>query len=282
MKDRVEFFYLGPPKSASTWTYFCLADHPEINASSRGEPCFFDQHFHEGLPWFDGLYDAGHDGVRMDCTPGYIYNINALERIKHYNPDAKLAFALRHPVERTFSAYWHVRKRRDVVWTLDEVFDNHAAWRLWVDSSMISAGVEYLLANFPRENIHFFMFDDLKTQGLETVQNLYRFIGVDDGFVPPSLTKRINVAAPRPTLQHKVRHKLAGILMGDKLHQRDAQFNGFERWLSGKGEYLEGMKPELRAALLQAFLPEIDKLERLLNVDLSHWRGQSDAEKTGT
>lgn len=272
MREKIDFFYLGPPKSASTWTFYCLADHPQISAPSRDELFYFDHNYARGTDWLDGFYAADNAGVRIDCTPTYLYNITALQRLLAYNPQAKLAFALRNPVDRTFSAYWHVRKRRDVVWGLDEVFTNHAAWRLWVDSSVISTGVEFILQHFPRENIHFFLFDDLKPRGAQIIQDLYRFVGVDDSFVPPSLTKRINVASPRPTLQHKIRHKIASAVLGDKIHTRGASLNGFERWLSGKGEYLEGMKPELRARLQEAFEPEIARLEALLDLDLAHWR----------
>jgi hypothetical protein len=37
---------------------------------------------------------------------------------------------------------------------------------------------------FPASQLHIFLFDDLRAEGLLTVQNIYRFLGVDPWFRP--------------------------------------------------------------------------------------------------
>ena len=70
---------------------------------------FFDD---ETIDWVRPDYERFHkafkkDGTRQafDATPIYLFWPSAIERLQAYNPEAKLIFLFRNPIERAFS-HW--------------------------------------------------------------------------------------------------------------------------------------------------------------------------------
>ena len=96
--------------------YRLLERHPEIGLSKAKEVHFFDN---EEIEWASPRYGQYHRNfprwregqVRGEATPIYIYWPGALERIRAYNPDIKLILLLRDPIERTYSAWCHQRRK---------------------------------------------------------------------------------------------------------------------------------------------------------------------------
>jgi hypothetical protein len=113
---RVHFLIAGVQKGGTFSLYRLLERHPEISLSKAKEVHFFDNedidwssprygHYHRNFPrWREGQ-------VRGEATPIYIYWPEALERIRAYNPDIKLILLLRDPIERTYSAWCHQRRK---------------------------------------------------------------------------------------------------------------------------------------------------------------------------
>ena len=260
MSKKIEFFYLGPPKSASTWLFRCLRDHPAIATSDHDEISYFNMNYHRGEEWLSSQFVHNADGIRIDCTPTYICDLNALKRIRDYNPEAKLCFGLRHPVDRAFSYYWHMKRKGMTELDFDVSFTNYVAFRLWVDTSQMADQIEFLLQNFKRDQIMFFMFDDLKTRKLEVIQDIYRFIGIDDKFVPESLNKKINVAGPPQDILHKIWYRVLKISGLDQSK------------LSNMREYQTGPSEGMKKELLSFYAQDIARIETMLDINLSEWK----------
>ena len=120
----IDYFYLGPPKTASTWVFECLKEHPQICATDHSESNYFDVNFHKGPQWYEDLYPEMQKGqIKIDCTPSYINSIQAMERILTHNPNAKFSFGVRNPVERAFSGYWHVNRLGHINYKFKDILD---------------------------------------------------------------------------------------------------------------------------------------------------------------
>jgi hypothetical protein len=112
----VDFLIAGVQKAGTFSLYRLLERHPEIALSKAKEVHFFDN---ETIDWSSPPYRQYHRNfprwrqgrVRGDATPIYIYWPEALERIRAYNPDIKLILLLRDPIERTYSAWCHQRRK---------------------------------------------------------------------------------------------------------------------------------------------------------------------------
>ncbi|MBL4589767.1 MAG: sulfotransferase [Alphaproteobacteria bacterium] len=258
MDHKIDFFYLGPPKTASTWVFECLKEHPQICATDHSENNFFDVNFHKGEDWYENLFPPLKDGrLKIDCTPTYINSIQALERILTHNPDAKFAFGVRSPIERAFSGYWHVRRLGHINYKFEEILDTYVWFRTWVEPGFISSHVAWLMQHIPAENLLPIYFDDLKDDPATLMKNLYGFLDIDAGFVPDTLHKKVNVARPKNTLIARLGHK-AFETIGMK-------------GLSGKKEYLDGIPADFRKKLNILCTPEVEGLSELLQRDLTDW-----------
>lgn len=115
---------IGVQKGGSTWLHYCLSDHPDVFMSKTKELNFFtkssdkiEEGYEEYLAnFFDG---RGHT-YRGESTPGYFWTAPSADNTSrsgyrglatmmraHLGTDIRLLLALRDPVDRAISAFFH-------------------------------------------------------------------------------------------------------------------------------------------------------------------------------
>lgn len=107
----VNLFIVGAQKSGTTALHHMLNNIPNIQMSKKKEVHFFDDD--SVVDWKNVNYEKLHSQfdwsipvkIRGEATPITCFWPNALERLKTYNPDAKLVHILRHPVYRAYSQW---------------------------------------------------------------------------------------------------------------------------------------------------------------------------------
>lgn len=211
------FFIGGAQRSGTTYAYHVCADHPDIEMAHpvKPEPKFFmnDELVAKGLEYYHQTYfgQKPHARIYGEKSTSYIEIERAAQHVATHLPDAKFVFVLRHPVDRAISNYWFsVKHGVETMPIADAMY--HEETRLNdYDSSKISVSpfaylkrgryIEYLdvyQRYFPRTQIHVLIYEQMVTQ-LAAVQELYRFLGVDDSFDPPSRHEKINANEVRPS-----------------------------------------------------------------------------------
>ncbi|MCC5972392.1 MAG: sulfotransferase [Pararhodobacter sp.] len=106
----IEVVIGGVQKCGTTALHGYLKRHPQILAGSKKELHFFDD---PDVNWtspdyasYESQFPEPRPGqLRLDASPSYIYLPQCLERIKNYNPDMRLIFIFRDPIERAWS-HW--------------------------------------------------------------------------------------------------------------------------------------------------------------------------------
>lgn len=270
MNKKVAFCYLGPPKTASTWIFRCLAEHPGICASQSDELYYFDQYYGLGEDWYHSHF-LEEAGIRIDCTPSTIAQRSALERMIEYNPSMKVCFGLRNPIDRAFSAYWHVKKRSQVSWGFENIFGSYPAYLMWLAPGLFAREIAFLLRSLPKENILFFKFEKLSQDRAGTIKELYQFIGVDDTYSPKALYENINFSGPKTSPLHLYTHKILKRTLPEQTYSSDF----IQKYMLGKKEYIDGVPIDLRKKLLELCEQDIRAYEEMLSIDLSSWRDLS-------
>lgn len=273
--EPIVLFHVGPQKTGTTWIYHCLREHPQIAAPVNDSVHYFDINFHRGREWLDGWYreqDAGKK--RFDPTPSYLRSPLVPERIRQESPDAKIALTMRNPVVRAFSHYWHEKKKSRYNFAFSEVLDNYDLFANWMEPGFYARHIERFLDVFPREQVLPLVYDDLDSSPGRFLTELLEFYGVDPTFRPDMLNERVNVAGPRESrLARRVRRKLGEYLRripaaeGLRKTAGPARSGGSRRM-----EYLRDQPQSLLEDLISISLPETERLENMLDIDLSAWR----------
>lgn len=103
----------GSARSGTSSLAALLGAHPAIDPGSVKEPNYFSVQHERGPAWFDGLYGPRDPGtVRLDASMTYTYPRfpDALRLLAEEAPQARVVYAVRHPLERMVS---HLALRRD-------------------------------------------------------------------------------------------------------------------------------------------------------------------------
>jgi len=175
-------FIIGSMKAGTSYLWTLLNAHPSVFMSEPKEPCYFvePKDLETVFPWmwrrgywkheqnYLGLFESAADApVVGEASVFYTYKPLApgvAERLSRFNPDARLIYLMRDPVERTISHYWHnVRyfgEHRPIGRAVRED-------RQYLDVGDYTMQLEEYLKFFPREQILTLTFEDL-TEHLET------------------------------------------------------------------------------------------------------------------
>lgn len=189
----LNFVGIGAQKAGTTWLYSHLERHPDIVFPRRKEYHFWNtwngkinEHFSDFCSDFS---DESSNLKYGDFTPAYsILPIERIRWLQAFEPDVKIIFILRNPIDRAWSAVKMMLKRAQL--TRDEASDQ---WFLDVVNSAASikrGDYETCLRNwyavFPKEQILILRFDDIVSDPYSLIRRCSDFLGIDSSFYKES------------------------------------------------------------------------------------------------
>jgi hypothetical protein len=284
-------FIAGAPRcgTGSLWTY--LKEHPDIFMSAEKELYFFDSDLRPG-GWRPPPLDqylanfsaAGDRRIVGEATPSYLRSERASQRIKAFNPEARIIVMLRNPVDVMHSLHSAALYSRERITNFGAALEADAkrkgpdlvGYREFTD---FPRQVKRYFDLFGREAVHVIIFDDLKENPGAVYQNTLRFAGVRVDFMPDFTIVNANANVRNVVLQNNLVHR-AGVLR--------AIARGLvpRRWRSRLGRSLLAlnlvasrrppMDPRLRRRLNKELEPLVERLSHLLGRDLSAWSRSED------
>jgi hypothetical protein len=283
----VRFFGIGAMKAASSWIAQCLIEHPAIcfpNVDGREvkELHYFDTRLDRGAPELASFFTHCPPGaVCGEYTPRYLYDTRVPERLAHAAPHAKLIVCLRDPLARALSQYRFNRGIEGA--TFEEALERIPEL---IDRGRYHEQLTRYLARFPREQLLITWHEDISTDPVAFMQEIYRFLGIDPTFEPPSAVSSVNETQPltfrserleraRQTLRTRLRSlpgRASLIALGRRLGLHRLERSILAANLT---EDREGQGVEISAAARHRVLSELYEdmraLEDLTRRDLSAW-----------
>lgn len=197
----VQFIIIGAQKAGTTSLAGQLAQHPEICFCERKEPDFFTKnyHWHDRIERYHGLFRKRDGQICGEASTSYTMypeHKSTHERIHKYNPNMKLIYILRSPIDRIESHLAH-RLMYGAAKNANEIFENP----IYVDRSKYSMQLEQYDTLFPPDQILPVIFEEYVSNVFETLETIGSFLGVDlDGFSDTDATAK-NVSANRRSLR---------------------------------------------------------------------------------
>jgi hypothetical protein len=293
------FLIIGTAKSGTTALYNYLKQHPQVYMSPVKEPKFFayegekldfrgpgDQEFNGSvvtdIEAYRALFaKASSETAVGEASPLYLYIPKAPQRISHHVPEAKLIAILRNPVERAYSHFTQmVRDGREPLDDFSQalraeegrVGDNWAFGWHYKRMGFYHAQLERYFDAFGRDQLKVYLYEDLKTDPVGVLTETFRFLGVDDAFVPDMSLKHNVSGIPKSQALHafiRQSHPIKSVFkpfVPERLRLR-LKTNLKSRNLRQPPP----LSPEARKELVEVYREDILKLQGLIRRDLSTW-----------
>jgi hypothetical protein len=192
--DRVnllDFIFVGPQRTASSWLDRALRSHPEIELPSlTKETFYFDTNFERGPAWYQGHFpSASHRCLRGEIGPTYFHNDVARRRISERAPTVKVIIGIRDPIERTFSLLRHEHAKGRI----DDLETGLEAEPWIAESGRYAEHIPAWEATFGTERILYFWQSDTADDPERAYAEVCDFLGVAEHALPADSAEKFGV-----------------------------------------------------------------------------------------
>lgn len=272
-----DFICVGTGRSGTSWLYEVLLEHPEVcTAKGIKETQFFNEHYEKGLDWYRRFFsDCGGRKATGEISNRYIFQPEVAGRIKKAIPGCRIIICLRNPFERIQSVYSFQLREGVLDCSFEEALERMPEL---IEENRYHTLVKPYFDLFGTENIFILDFDALSSEPAALCRNLFRFLGVDEGFVPSVLGKKVNRAVvPRfPLAGHLAKgaartlRRLGLYRVLTEAKRSDALKSIIFKQYDYKDKDL--MTGKALGMISPVVLPEIARLERLLGRSFDGWK----------
>jgi len=185
---------IGAAKAGTTSLHHYLSLHPDVFMTSRKELRYFshEDRWRRGVQWYEAQFTRDAR-VRGESSPSYTQYPRFKEppeRMHALLPEAKLIYLVRDPVERLVSHYAFSSAGGWELGTFENAIRSQESRFLW--SSRYNAQVQRYLPYYDRSRIHVVALEDLVRNLRPTMQDVFRFLGVDEEFWSQDFAVKLN------------------------------------------------------------------------------------------
>lgn len=298
------FLVVGAAKCGTTSLHEYLNQHPQVFVPEKKECRFFSNLSHFKGPGHDqelnatitrslAEYQALFEPVRDERAIGDIshdylyYHDESIRNIKHHLDDGvRIIMVLRDPRERAYSHYMHhvkvgISPDRSFEKALDQEAARMAAGWSWnwhyTRTGLYYAQVKAYLDAFDPARVRIYLYDQLVRDTPGLMHDLFEFLEVPTDFqVEPEVHNQSTNVRSRGLSnflrqESSTKERLRGVLSAVGLSD-DTIHHLKQRFLSLNATGKIPMKPETRERLTGYFAEDTQRLEDLIQRDLSRWR----------
>jgi len=183
------FLLIGAMKAGTTSLWHYLRGHPQVFMPAVKEVMFFDPRhkWERGVDWYERQFEEAPDeavalGEASTSYTKYPVVRDVPSRIASVVPEVGLIYMVRHPVERMQSHYLYALSRGKESRPIEQAFAEDPAY---LDISRYGLQLEQYEPYFGRDRFLLLDSRDLRNDRVETLRRVFRFIGVDDTWIPP-------------------------------------------------------------------------------------------------
>lgn len=294
-----DFLVVGTARAGTTSIYSYLLQHPQLFLPVVKEPCFFTFagekiNYKRGkfsfaitaIDEYSKLFEkASPRQLTGECSTSYLYLYNkTIANIKKFRNDyssVKIIIVLRNPVDRAYSQYlWRVRDGREDL-TFEEAIsqeakrmkDNYSFDYFYLDRGKYYSQVKAYLQEF--KDVKIILYEDLKINIEKELRDICQFLKVEKDFIFVRRTEQNSSFLPKSKLlsklisfESKTKFRMLNYLPVNVKSTMKEQFRKF----NSSSDPVKPLSIDLRNKLNEYFKDDIQKLEKLIERDLSLWQ----------
>ena len=175
-----DFMIIGAQKCGTTSLAAQLAEHPGICFCKIKEPGYFQKtmDWQDGLDAYHQLYEPKDGQLCGEASTMYTFLPEwqgTHARLFAYNPDLKLIYIMRNPIERVISNYSHDLVRGLTMAPPETAIYEHSGY---INRSRYAVQIRPYLELFPRDSLLLLVFEDYVADQIGTLEQVARFLGI--------------------------------------------------------------------------------------------------------
>ncbi len=270
---------IGPMRTGSTWLYEYLSSRADVCLPKDvKETFYFAENYGKGADWYESHfrhYDPALHRRIIDVSPTLFPNHAAIARVSKGLRHPVLMATLRHPIDRAWSHYMHLRQYGATRLDFDAALREIPAI---IEASLYAKHLARWLDAFGRDAVRITFYSDLKRHQAEYVRQLNEIFDLPDADAEALPSAKVNSGSlPRNVLLAQVTRRTAATLRRSGQHQivNAGKRMGLSNLVSGRPRDAAAhpkMPPRTRDYLAERFAAVLDDLERLLGINVDAWR----------
>jgi len=185
--NRPNLFIVGAMKSGTTSLHYNLSHHPEFFMCEPKEPGYFvdDITWPKGEDWYLSLFkgaDQRHRWIGESSTDYAKLPVHqgVPERIRSFNPDAKIVYIMRDPFQRIVSHYWFAVRHISTGGLRQDFYTACTTDPHYIDISNYPMQIHPYLDLFGRDQVLLLLFEDLVRNPRSTIKQVLQWLGVEN------------------------------------------------------------------------------------------------------
>ncbi len=283
---------VGAQKAGTTSFKNYLGQHPALTTHYQKEFAYFvdDSEFQSGYPEALSKYFPKYDqnSILIAKSAGLYIHEPGLKRLKEHNPDCKLVFILRNPVERTYSSYLMEKNYgaiREPVDVIDKIIQKKDStdWRyeFFIGMSLYAHHLEIVYRYFPKEQVRLIRFEDLISTPANYCKNIFEWMGLDSDFVPDTTVRHNETTVTRSQTYGKIllrvlsnKNPLKSVMRHILPGQMDYRVGEAMRRINRTEKKYDPIPEKTLLKLLHFFEAHNNKLSQMTGLDFSSWNNK--------
>lgn len=188
----VDFVFVGPMKTGTSWVHEYLALHPSIGVPVKvKETYYFSKNYHKGTKWYAKQHDFDSEAVIFgEVSPTYFDSKEAAERILKHNSNTKVVITVREPLSRFLSHFQHNVRAGifDANQNLEDLYKEHR--RIRGHSSYVD-NIHMWTNLFGASNTIVLLNEELESRPELFANKICAHLGVEEMEIPAVLNKKV-------------------------------------------------------------------------------------------
>lgn len=275
----VDFMIIGAMKSGTTTLANTLAEHPDICFSQKKEPHFFSkvEDWQGNIDSYRSLYTptknqlCGEASTTYTCYPEF--NQTTWKSLYEFNPNLKLIYIMRHPIERIVSHYMHTYLRRYTDGSFeDEVMSNTT----YLNRTRYFLQIRPYLESFGAQQVLLLTFEEFLSDKKASLGRIAEFLGIDFSKFGDFETVHKNKSVGASTKNIKIEQlkekrwikTVKPLIPG---HLRTSVSSSLRQLTARRLDSKPDVSAELKDVLWNLVMLDILEIEKLMKREITEW-----------
>lgn len=293
MRDKIAMMIIGAQKAGTTSLNNYLSQHPQIYTHFTLEFSLFNRdHYEKGFDYYFKNTVSDERKNNPHCfflgkSVGLMYKPELLKKLKEENPNVKIVIVLRNPIERAFSAFLFCEKEGiEPYKNFDEAIFVNDISRFkekkpfeqacdYIGRSSYLQHIKKVLEIFPRENVHFFLFEKMIKEMNASLNDMTQIIHLPTYTFDTSIQYNLGKLTRSKNIAKLFTPGKKSFLKNWLPIKQRTQIKQFLKNLNAKEKAGEKavMNPETRKYLEGIFKNDIDELIQITQLPLlDYWK----------